>query len=95
MVSVMIRYDNLVTYCRSSDQKTHNALVPGIIAACVLITVAILIVICWRLQSNPIKKSLNPSVSLSSKSKLKFIGWRPYLRGLTIFFSSEFVHALD
>ena len=84
MVSVMIRYDNLVTYCRSSDQKTHNALVPGIVTACVLITVAILIVICWRLQS--IKKSLNPSVSLSSKSKLKFIGWRPYLRGLTIFF---------
>lgn len=65
MVSVMIRYDNLVTYCRSSDQKTHNALVPGIVTACVLITVAILIVICWRLQSNPIKKSLNPSVSLS------------------------------
>ena len=83
MVSVMIRYDNLVTYCRSSDQKTHNALVPGIVTACVLITVAILIVICWRLQLNPIKKSLNPSVSLSSKSKLKFISWRPYLRGLT------------
>ena len=67
---MMIRYDNFVTYCHSSDQKTHNALVPGIIAACVLITVGILIVICWRLPSNRIKKSLKPSVSLSSKSKL-------------------------
>ena len=67
---MMIRYDNFVTYCHSSDQKTRNALVPGIIAACVLITVGILIVICWRLPSNRIKKSLKPSVSLSSKSKL-------------------------
>ncbi|XP_022781603.1 fibroblast growth factor receptor-like 1 [Stylophora pistillata] len=48
-----------------TDKKTRNALVPGIVLACVLITVAVLTIICWRRRSNRIKKPLKPSVSLS------------------------------
>ena len=70
LMSLTIRYDNLVTYCRSSDQKTRDVLVHGIVAACVLITVAVFIVICWRRESQ-IKRSLQLSVLLSSKSDLK------------------------
>ena len=70
LMSLTIRYDNLVTYCRSSDQKTRDVLVHGIVAACVLITVAVFIVICWRRESR-IKRSSQLSVLLSSKSDLK------------------------
>ena len=69
-MSLTIRYDNLVTYRRSSDQKTRDALVPGIVAACVLFTVAVFIVIYWRCEFR-IKRSLQLSVLLSSKSDLK------------------------
>ena len=70
LMSLTIRYDNLVTYCRSSDQKTRDVLVHGIVAAYLLITVAVFIVICWRRESR-IKRSFQLSVLLSSKSDLK------------------------
>ena len=67
LMSLTIRYDNLVTYCRWSDQKTRDVLVYGIVAACLLLTVVVFIVICWRRESR-IKRSLQLSVLLSSPS---------------------------
>ncbi|PFX24337.1 Toll-like receptor 6 [Stylophora pistillata] len=47
-----------------TGKKTYNAPIPGIVSACVLITVAVLIVICRRRRSR-IKRSLKLSVLLS------------------------------
>ncbi|XP_022792736.1 fibroblast growth factor receptor-like 1 [Stylophora pistillata] len=53
-----------------NGKKTYDALVPGIVSASVLITVAVLIVIYWRRHSR-IKRSLKLSILLS-KHKFEY-----------------------
>ena len=54
---------------RSSD-KARDALVPGIVSAGVLITVAALSFICWRRRSRT-KELVNGLISMSGKSNLE------------------------